>query len=112
MNFYLTVCLKAALNSVNLTCSRSLSKQAIVFTNAIFAPSEMLSLMAWAIKILRILTWPPVTNFDSFSILAIASWAVDALTLKGRGAPVISARSNGKRLFFRVLIFCKKTNIL
>ena len=73
------VCLKAALNSVNLTCSRSLSKQAIVFTNAIFGPSEMLSLMAPAIKMSRLLTWPPVTNFDSFSILAIASWAVDAL---------------------------------
>ena len=53
------VCLKAALNSVNLTCSRSLSKQAIVLTNAIFAPSEMLSVMAWAIKMSRMLTLPP-----------------------------------------------------
>ena len=69
---------KIDLNSVKRICSDCLSTLASVLINAIFPPSGMLSLMACAMKMSFIITFPPETNLDNF----LASASVAELDLR------------------------------
>ena len=65
----------ADLNLVKHIISDCLSRLASVLINAIFPPSGILSLMACVIKMSLIVTLPPTTSLDNFSILSTASVA-------------------------------------